>query len=82
MILGRPTNLIIAAFQAVFGAVVIILANLQPPIEIASAVVGAVVLAFSAVIFLIANQTPTVNSGDQVKVITPEGEPNKTVRVS
>ncbi len=81
MILGRPTNLITGAFQALLGAAVIILANLVPPVAIPQAVVGAVVIAFGAIIALVANQAPTVNSGDTVKVITPAGEPNKTVTV-
>ena len=78
MILGRPTNLIVGAFQALLGAFVIIGANLVPPINIAPAVVGAVVLAFGALIALIANQPATVNAGDTVKIVTPtpSGAPN------
>lgn len=81
MIFGRPTNLVLGAFTAISGAVVVILANLQPPIIIPGAVVGGVGVAFGALIALIANQPPTVNPGDTVTVQTPSGEANKSVTV-
>ena len=81
MILGRPANLVVGAFQTILGAVVIILFYWSPPVVIPNPVIGAVVLAFGAIISLIANQTPTVNSGDTVTVVTAKGEPNKIVTV-
>lgn len=82
MILGRPTNLIVGAFQALVGAVVIVLANLVPPIDIPGAVVGAIVLAFGALIALVANQPPTLNPGDTFHVTTPTGQPNAVTTVA
>lgn len=82
MIFGRPTNLILGAFTAVFNVVVLVLAALAPPVIIPAVVVGAVNLAIAAVISLIANQPPTVNSGDPVTVQTPAGQANKTVTVA
>lgn len=82
MIFGRPTNLIVAAFQALIGAVIIVLANLVPPIDIPGAVVGAIVLAFGALIALVANQPPTLNPGDQFATATPKGQPNYVTTVA
>ena len=79
MIFGRPVNLVVGAFQAVLGAVVLALGALDPPVVIPAAVVAGVVIAFGAVIALVANQPPTVNAGDQVNVITPQGQPNTTI---
>jgi hypothetical protein len=64
MILGRPTNLVLAAFTAVFNVVVLIV-HLQG-IDIEAELVAGVNIAAAAVIGLIANQPPTVNSGDTV----------------
>jgi hypothetical protein len=82
MILGRPTNLIVGAFVAVFGAVVVVLAALTPPVLIPSAVVGAVTGAFGALVLLVANQAPTLNPGDTFNVKTPEGQPNYQTTVA
>lgn len=76
MIFGRPANLVVGTFQVVFGAVVVILAALTPPIIIPALVVAAVVAAFGAIVALIANQPPTVNPGDTITVTTPSGQPN------
>ena len=82
MILGRPTNQILGAFTAVLGAIVLILASLQPPIIIPGTVVGALGIAFGAVITLIAGQPPTLNPGDTFHVTTPAGQPNVTTTVA
>ncbi len=81
MIFGRPVNLILGAFTAIFSAVVIVLAALEPPIVIPAVVVGAVNLAVGALIALVANQPPTVNAGDTVTVVQPGATPNTTTTV-
>ena len=82
MILGRPTNMWIGAFTAVFSAVVIILAALAPPIIIPSVVVGAVGIAFGAIVILVAGQPPTLNPGDKLNVTTPAGQPTAVTTVA
>jgi hypothetical protein len=82
MILGRPTNMWLGAFTAVFSAIVVVLAALTPPIIIPAIVVGAVGGAFGAVILLIAGQPPTLNPGDQLKVTTPAGQPTAITTVA
>jgi heme A synthase len=82
MIFGRPANLIVGAFQAVLGAVVLALGALEPPIVIPATVVAAVVIAFGAVIALVANQPPTLNPGDQFRTATPPGTPNYVTTVA
>ena len=79
MFLGRQTNQWIGAFTAVFGAVVVVLAALTPPIIIPSVVVGAVTVAFGAIILLVAGQPPTVNAGSTVTVVNPGAQPNASV---
>lgn len=82
MILGRPTNLVVGAFQAVLGAIVLVLAALQPPIVIPSAVVAGVVVAFGAVVLVVANQVPTLNPGDKFNTTTPPGTPTYVTTVA
>jgi hypothetical protein len=82
VILGRPINLVIAAFQSVLAVIVLILGTLVPPIVIPSAVVAGVVLAFGAVIALVANQPPTLNPGDTFQTVTAPGTPNYTTTVA
>lgn len=76
MILGRPTNLVLGAFTAVFNVVVLILAT--QGVEIQPALIAGINLAAAAVISLVANQPPTLNSGDTFTVATPAGQPNVT----
>jgi len=78
MILGRPTNLILGAFTALFNVVVLV-ANSQGNTFFTPEIVAAVNIAFGALVLLIANQAPTVNQGDTINVVTPAGEPNKTI---
>lgn len=77
MILGRPTNLILGAFTAVFNVIVLALGSQGTAIS--PELVAGVNIAAAAIITLIAGQPPTVNQGDSVKVVTPAGEPNKTI---
>jgi hypothetical protein len=80
MILGRPTNLILGAFTAVFNVVVLILNSQGTPVD--AAVVAGINIAFAAVIGLIANQPPTVKAGDTVTIQTPSGQANRDVTVA
>lgn len=80
MVLGRPTNLILGAFTALFNVIVLVAAS-QGSTFFTPEIVAAVNIAFGALITLIAGQPPTVNTGDKVEVITPQGEPNKTIVV-
>lgn len=84
MIFGRPTNLILGAFTAVFNVFVLVATNGDPEgigKALTPELVAAVNIAAAAVITLIAGQPPTVNTGDKVNVITPAGEPNQTIVV-
>lgn len=76
MILGRPPNLILAAFTAVFNVLILTLASLNPPITIDVGVVSAVNIAAAAVIALVANTPPTLNPGDKYTVQTENGKNN------
>lgn len=78
MILGRPTNLILGAFTAVFNVVVLILNSRGTPVD--AAVVAGINIAVAAVIGLIANQPATVNAGDTVTVVQPGATPNTKMR--
>lgn len=80
MIFNRPTNLILGAFTALFNVIVLV-ASSQGSAFFTPEIVAAVNIAFGALITLIAGQPPTVNTGDKVEVITPQGEPNKTIVV-
>ena len=82
MFLGRPTNLWLGAFTAILGAVVLVLAALQPPVIIPGTVVGALGIAFGALIGLVANQPPTLNPGQTFNVTTPAGQPNVVTTVA
>lgn len=75
MILGRPYNLVLGAFTALFNVVVLV-ANSQGGTFFTPEIVAAVNIAAGAVILLVANQPPTVNVGDTVNVATPAGQPN------
>jgi hypothetical protein len=82
MLFGRPANLIVGTFQIVFGAIVVILAALVPPIIIPALVVAAIGAAFGAIVALIANQPPTLSAGDTYKISTPTGQPNYEATVA
>lgn len=82
MILGRPANIVLGAFTAIFNLVVLILAALVPPIVIPAVVVAGVGIAAGAIITLIANQPPTLNPGDTFTTQTAPGQPNYTTTVA
>ena len=78
MILGRPTNLILGAFTGIFNVVVLV-SNSQGGTFFTPEIVAAVNIAAGALITLIAGQPATVNAGDKINVVTPQGEPNKVI---
>jgi len=82
MLFGRPINLVAGAFQAVLGAIVLILAALAPPVIIPAAVVAGVTIAFGAVIALVANQPPTLSPGDSFVTKTAPGLPDYVTTVA
>jgi hypothetical protein len=61
----------------------IVVMQLLPDIdgEVVATIGAAVTLFLGTVIAVIANQAPTVNAGAQINVVTPAGEPNRTVTV-
>jgi hypothetical protein len=83
MILGRPTNLWNGLVVASVSLVSIVVMQLLPDIdgEVVATIGAAVTLFLGTVIAVIANQAPTVNAGSEVNVITPAGQPNRTVTV-
>ena len=78
MIFGRPTNLILGAFTGIFNVVVLV-SNSQGGTFFTPEIVAAVNIAAGALITLIAGQPATVNAGDKINVVTPQGEPNKVI---
>lgn len=84
MIWGRPVNLVLGAITAVVNVVVVAVHTIPVPELMPlfnDALVATFNIAIASLIAVIANQTPTVVAGDQVHVVTPAGEPNKTVTV-
>lgn len=81
MILGRPTNLWLGAFTAVFGVVTLILAALVPPIVIPAVVVSGLTIAVGSLIGLVAYQPPTLTPGDTFITQTAKGQPNYSTTV-
>lgn len=81
MIAGRPTNLWLGLTTAISGAVVATLIALGFDPSVVGTLGGVWSGVLGAAILLIANQPPTVNTGDKINVITPAGEPNKTIAV-
>ena len=80
MILGRPSNLILGAFTALFNVVALVAGSSGHPIE--PAIIAAVNLAAGAVIAVIAYQPPTLNPGDTFNVTTPAGQPTYQTTVA
>lgn len=80
MILGRPTNLWLGAFAAVFNALVIV-AQQQGNTFFTPVLVAAINLAAASVITLIATHPPTIQSGDQVTVAGHNGTASRKVTV-
>jgi hypothetical protein len=79
MIAGRQTNLWLGLTTAISGAVAATLIFLGLDPVAVGTLAGVWQGVLGASILLIANQPPTVTEGDKVKVVTPEGEPNKTI---
>lgn len=83
MIFGRPTNLWLGLVTAALGFLQVLILAVRPEVDPAQLgiVLGAAGAFLGSAITLIANQAPTVREGVTVKVVTPEGEPNRTVTV-
>jgi len=81
MILGRPTNLWLGLVSALSGAIAATAIVLGADGETVGILAGVWSAVIGACILIIANQPPTVSSGDTVNVVTPAGEPNRTVTV-
>lgn len=81
MILGRPTNLWNGLVVAAVSLISIVAMQLFPDVdgEVIATIGAAVTLFFGSVIALVANGAPTVNEGDLVKVVTPEGQANREI---
>lgn len=74
VILGRPPNLILGAFTAVFNVAVLALSS--QGIVVSTELVSAVNVAAGAIIALIAFTPPTLNPGDTYRIATKNGEPD------
>jgi len=81
MILGRPTNLWLGLVSALSGAIAATAIVLGADGETVGILAGVWSAVIGACILIIANQPPTVSVGDTVNVVTPAGEPNRTVTV-
>jgi len=79
VIKGRPINLWLGLTTALAGFVTVTLIAVGADPTIVANIVGAGAGVMGAAIALVAGQPPTVIEGDKVKVVTPEGEPNKTI---
>jgi len=78
LIAGRPTNQVIAAFTALFNVIVLV-ATGAGVVFFTPELVAAINVAAATLITLIAGQAPTVTAGTQVTVVTPNGDPNRTI---
>lgn len=81
MILGRPTNLWNGLVVALLGFIQVSVLAVVPDVDATQLglVLGAAGLLLGAIIALVANQAPTVHEGTPITVVTPEGEPNRTI---
>ena len=81
MIFGRPTNLWNGLVVAAVSLVSIVVMQLAPDVdsEVVATIGAATSLFLGAVIAIIANGPATVNEGDTVNVVTPQGAPNRTL---
>lgn len=80
MIAGRPSNLVLGAFTALFNVVALVLASQGRPLD--DGIIAAVNLAAGAVIAVVAYQPPTLAPGDSYKIATPSGQPNYEATVA
>ncbi len=81
MIFGRPTNLWLGLVTAGVAFAQVLTVTLRPDLDATTVatIFGSFAALLAVVIVLIANQPPTVSSGDPIRVITAEGQPNITV---
>ena len=80
MIFGRPQNVILGAFTALFNVVVIALS--AEGISLDPLFVAAINVAAASIIGVIAYQPPTLNPGDTFNVVTPPGQPSAVTTVA
>jgi hypothetical protein len=83
MIFGRPTNLWLGLVTAALAFTQVVVVTVVPdadPTAVAT-ILGSLGGLLAVVIALVANGTPTVMSGSDVNVVTPQGQPNTTVTV-
>ena len=83
MLFGRPTNQWIGLITAAASLVQVLVVTLLPEVNPATVavVIGAVTGFLGVLIAFVAGQPPTLNPGDTVTVVTPQGQPNATVTV-
>jgi uncharacterized membrane protein YkvI len=81
MILGRPTNQWIGLVTAAGALVQVLILQLVPDVDAVevATIIGSVIAFLGVLIAFVANQAPTVAQGDTINVVTPEGQPNKTI---
>lgn len=80
MILGRPANAWTGLVTAGLALIQVLTVTLVPGIDATAVatILGSVGVFLGVLIAFIAGQTPTINSGGQVNVTTPAGQPNAT----
>lgn len=81
MILGRPTNIWLGLLTALQGAIAVTAVVLGADPTIVATLSGAWGAVVGSIVLVIANQPPTINSGDTVNVVTPQGQPNQSIQV-
>jgi hypothetical protein len=83
MILGRPVNLWVGLIGAAVSTAIAVIGATQTA-EVTqqwAIILGAIGGFLGIFVAFLAGQAPTLNTGDKVNVITPMGEPNKTIVV-
>lgn len=83
MLFGRPVTQWVALITAAASLVQVLVVTLLPGVDPATVaiVIGAVTTFTGVLIAFLAGQPPTVTAGSPVNVVTPAGEPNRTVTV-
>lgn len=79
MILGRRTNLWLGLATAIQGAITITLIAVGFDPAVVGTLSGAWGAVVGAIVLLVANGTPFANEGETVKVVTPDGQPNREI---
>ena len=79
MILGRPTNLWLAAGSGLLNLGFLVASTLGYAAP--ETLVAGANLALAAVIALVAGQPPTLTAGDTYTIQTPKGQPNYSATV-